>query len=374
VPRPGWTAARLLMTVVALLVYGIVIAELLGGIWLCTVNFPGVGLLPGLLLICFAIGFWPRAPRLPKHLVAVGPATAPELHALIERVAKEIGAPLPDGVYLDDTRFAAESGVTGLLRRRYLILGLRLWNALSPGQRVVLLGHELAHWVNGDPSRSWLAGSALDAVERLNAVLTPGPARMFRAAHDTRILEASAGTGWTGIKQNGAMVWVAELIWGALSSVLRALLLPVRIALIALPRGDSQQAEYFADRLAVRAGGSVVAKQYLDVQLLAGPVLVALRTKAREKVPVSAWPRRTAEALVECWNQLPRRRQLSVRRETSLFVGHPPLGLRRAMLDTGPSPDTEPAILIAEDSRTTMDKELSKHTERAGRELARSTT
>src|SRR4029453_8715537 len=91
------------------------VAALVGGAWLCTVNFPGVALLPGVVLLAFGILTLPRPTPLPRGTVISARSAAPALHALVDRVAAELGVPRPHLIALDD-RFAADSGFAGLLR------------------------------------------------------------------------------------------------------------------------------------------------------------------------------------------------------------------------------------------------------------------
>src|SRR2546423_2523593 len=144
--------ADLAVTAAAILIYGGVAACLVVGVWLVTWRFPSLALVPGLLLVLIAVELRPRFGRLPRNVAVLRRDETPEIHALVERVAKAVGAPPPQVICVDD-QFNAMAGVYGLRRRRVLVLGMPLWQSMAPQQRVALLGHELGHFVNGDPRR-----------------------------------------------------------------------------------------------------------------------------------------------------------------------------------------------------------------------------
>jgi heat shock protein HtpX len=152
--RMRWSS--LMVTAAALVIYAGVAACLVAGVWLCTVQFPSPMLLPGVLLILVAVELRPRFGRLPRHVTVLDPGAAPELHRLVARVAEAVGAPMPQVVCLAEDSFNASAGTVGLRRRRVLTIGVPLWQALGPQQRVALLGHELGHFVNRDPGRGLL--------------------------------------------------------------------------------------------------------------------------------------------------------------------------------------------------------------------------
>jgi hypothetical protein len=114
----------------------------------------------------------PRFGRVPKYATKVTPAEAPELYRLVGDVAAALSAPVP-AVYVEEDVFNASASRVGLRRRPVLVLGLPLWNVLSAQQRVALLGHELGHFVNGDPRRGLLVQPAVGGLQRLDAWLVP---------------------------------------------------------------------------------------------------------------------------------------------------------------------------------------------------------
>ena len=98
--------------------------------------------------------------------------TAPALFALLERCAAPLRAPVPEYVVLNGS-FNAETGAAGLRRRKYLVLGVPLWSALTGPQRVALLGHELGppRQPRRDPRHLGHHGPAL--ADRMDAAVQP---------------------------------------------------------------------------------------------------------------------------------------------------------------------------------------------------------
>ncbi|HEX8119738.1 MAG TPA: M48 family metallopeptidase [Solirubrobacteraceae bacterium] len=94
-------------------------------------------------------------PRRDKF-VAPGPRLSaeqqPELFAAVEGVAKEVGHPMPEEVYLAPDVNAAVTEVGPLLwrKRRVLILGLPLLELLTVEQLRAVIAHEFGHYVGGD--------------------------------------------------------------------------------------------------------------------------------------------------------------------------------------------------------------------------------
>ncbi|MGW5329672.1 M48 family metallopeptidase [Streptomyces sp. NPDC004014] len=49
----------------------------------------------------------------------------------------------------------------GVRGRRLLVLGMPLWEVRTPEERIALLGHELAHYANGDTRNGLVVGTAV---------------------------------------------------------------------------------------------------------------------------------------------------------------------------------------------------------------------
>lgn len=311
VPARGRTKDRVGVLAVSVALHLVVVACLVGGVYLCLHDFPSFTILPGVILVLIAIELRPRFGRLDG--APLKRTDAPELYALVERVAAAVDAPPPHVIVVDED-FNASAGTRGLRRRRVLTLGLPLWGALGPQERVALLGHELGHFVNGDVRRTLVT----------QPIYTTLPAVM-------NFLSPSRGAGGDGI-----LSWLGENLWRVVAAALRSVVQVAWLTLLRLAQRDAQRAEYLADALAARAGGTDGALGLLDVIQMDDAVLVELRRAARRKEPASVWPGLAARAVADAAGTMPLRRQLSVRAEVALAASHPPTALRSRLVGSRP--------------------------------------
>lgn len=290
----------------------------------------------GILMVLVAALARPRLGRMPDEGV-LRREQALTLHALIDEVAARLDVRAPDVVVID-ARFNGSWSVVGLRRRRVLTLGLPLWIALGPQERVALLAHELAHERNGDLSRGLLIGASLDALAALHTTLAPD--------HDDH-------ASWEH--------WYGPL--GELTSAVTAVLaLPVRGLLwvqSALLLRDRQRAEYLADALAADVAGTDAEIASQEAMLL-GPLLTAAvqrravdpRTSSEGLV---AELRATLAAVPE--RERERRRRVARLETTRLAATHPPTGRRLAFQER--RGHREPAVALDAARNARVDAELA---------------
>ncbi|MBO3740100.1 M48 family metallopeptidase [Actinoplanes flavus] len=152
----GRTAYRILLLISGLVVLGdLVLAGY--GLWLVIWGDPLFPKMFGLMLAGLAWVFRPRIGSF-KHFLSeetylVERTDAPVLHRLIELIAAEIGAPVPDRLMID-YRENTGVAVVGFRRTSVLTLGLPLLVALRPQELVALIGHELGHLKHEDSTRT----------------------------------------------------------------------------------------------------------------------------------------------------------------------------------------------------------------------------
>jgi len=340
--RMRWSSV--IVTVAALVIYAAVAACLAAGIWLCTVRFPSPMLLPGVLLILMAVELRPRFGRLPRHVTVLDPREAPELHRLVAQVAAAVGAPAPRVICLAEDSFNAWSGTVGLRRRRVLTIGVPLWQALGPQQRVALLGHELGHFVNGDPGRGLLVQPVYLALATVVDLLWPVRNRF-----------------------SGLIEMIAEVLLFTVMAIVRWPLTALWLGLVALGQRGRQLAEYRADVLSARAAGSAASVELFDLLTLGDPVLMLIKRDARAGVAPAAWHETAAGVLAGARPELGVRRQSNVRAEVGLFASHPPAGMRSRLIERRPA---EPAaVVLDEATNARIEDELAKPVARCARTL-----
>lgn len=331
----------------SLLLYGVILALLTTGVWLCTISIPGAVL--GLLVIAVAVLLRPRLGRVPKYATEVTGADAPQLHAVVREAAAAVGAPVPR-IYVEGDVFGAAAGAVGLRRRPILVLGLPLWNALPPQPRMALLGHELGHFVNGDPRRGLLVQPSLTVMAELDGLLRPEPARDTDGSSDGFLVN-----------------WVVLPVLNAVKLVLRLLLWAPRTALAVLVLREGQRAEYRADRVAARVGGHTAAVDLLDTLVVLDSLAMLVARDARAERPVAEWPATTERLLAEVRPMLAERRDAATGREISLFATHPPSGLRARLAEMTAAQHAAVVLDPARNAR--IDAELARHSASSARTL-----
>jgi heat shock protein HtpX len=289
---------RILAYTVAVVVHGLSIGCLLLGAWLCTRDFPAVWLLPGVVLLALGGLTLPRPPAMPKHVVRLSRVEAPDLHALVEQVCAALGVRRPRVVAADD-RFDATSGVAGLLRRPYLVVGAPLWASLDARGRVALLALELGRFAPGDPSRSPVTGWVDHSLAELESILEPQRDKSLRALQDPAILTAMAirGAGPAGGGQS--LVWIVELLLFPVTWVLRGAVVLLRRANLALLRPGATRAVHAADAAAARVAGSAAVAEVLISRWLTPSIVTVLRRDARagDHAGAAAWAQRRGPVL-----------------------------------------------------------------------------
>ena len=282
-------------------------------------------LLGFVLVLAGAPTLWPWRRR--KHRWEQWPVRAaetPAFFALIARVATAAGAPMPDEVVLDH-HVDAHTTVRGLRRRRVLGVGLPLWAALDRQERIVLLAHELGHFVNHDSRRGFVVGGGYRSLRTLVDVLGLSPRRGF----------------WL----------LAPFLF-----VLTATLWLISTAMLVLIGRDSQRAEYLADQIAARVGGSAAASSTFDALIFSTRLYSAMAAGRQDRADPRSWRAAALHAQSKVID-IELARQLSLREQASLLTSHPPLGLRGRMVRSRPA--CEPEVVLTDEEWAAVDAELA---------------
>jgi heat shock protein HtpX len=331
--RPGFSWESAFVIAFSLLMLAIVVAMTVFGVYLTCVTFFAFRTLGGILLILLAVLLRPRFGRLSKAAHQLSPERAPELFRLIGDVAAATGAKQPH-VVIVNPEINAFTTSYGLRRRRLLCIGLPLWASLRSQERVALLGHELAHFVNGDVRRGPLTSLAFTTLHKLSVVTTPG-----------------------GVWRRGPGGLVAELVTRVFMRVTHEFFVLAQTVVTALALRSSQRAEYYADAVATRVAGSEGAAGLLDVLLVAGAMPAVLRSSLLRGEDARGRLASVDAARSQLAPMMPGLRQLSLRDHASLFRSHPPTGLRERMVKSGPA--LEPQVVLTAEALDRIDHELA---------------
>ena len=336
--RPRLTPAKAAAFAIAAAVHLVTLSAFLAGAALLITGFPDMLLLLAGAACCgFGWLLFPRVPARPKRTLAE--ADYPAFFALIREITEKLGGRPIRYVVVDDD-FNASYSLAGRGREPVLHFGLPLWIALQPQQRVAIIAHEIAHGVNGDSTRGFMIGTALNALCEWIG--------LFRPAHC-----AVDSTEWLARH----VTWVMAVPLVALNDLLVHLLWQ-----------EKQRAEYFADYLATTVGGTPATldaltrtglHEHLDAVLLrhavstsqSGAYILGLFRKRIETLPAREWERF---------------RRASEAEGARLDASHPPTAFRKAFLRAHPA---EPSLVVGAERMAAIDAELSRLEERIGAKL-----
>ncbi|MER5596446.1 M48 family metalloprotease [Streptomyces sp. NPDC002265] len=331
-PRPRRDVSAVSATALALIVHGVTLALAVGGIWCVVAGWGGIGMVAGLMPLLMAWALAPRVGRLPDDWPVLFRADAPELFALVDEVAEAVGTRSVHAIAVDGSINASVT-TYDVRGRRLLVLGMPLWEVLTPEERIALLGHELAHYANGDTRNGLVVGTATRTLALWYNTLRPHQ-------HPTAI----------------------EMAVDAFCLVPRLLVWGMLVLLVRLTSRAGMRAEYLADRLAARTASTQAAVGLMDRLLVSGSYGVLLRSETNRAA--LGGPRSTRDAMAradELWGRLTafaasvpeheyeRQRRAGARRGHQVDATHPPTHLRRACL-LGGEPST--AVVVPQDRRT----------------------
>lgn len=331
--QPRLTPARALAYGVAGLVHLFTLTVAALGVVLIVAVWPHI--IPvgfGLFLLAVAFVLLPRWPKPYDPEDTVSRAEYPTLYKLVDEVARALHTRPPDVIVLD-ADFNAAVAQVGWRRRQVLYLGLQLFCILSGPERVALLGHELAHGVNGDLNRGRVVGAAMQTLRRWYFMLHPG-----------HIVNPNSDLSPINIATNLILVSLASLVkWYA-------------VGLIHLLWQDSQRAEYLADALGARASGTEPAFQMLGKLHMSSACDLAVRrvllTRKNEDV-FAAMRRKVAQVPPR---ELERIQRIEHMEGSRLDATHPPTVYRIQMLQAHPV--AQPAVLWSADDDEALTREL----------------
>lgn len=246
-PRPTLTGSTLLALGLAICVHLIPVLLAILGIWLLSrgdlsllaVFTTPAATLSGLVCLGLAWSLVPRPSKAPTSLASRQRFAA--LYRLVANTAQALRAPSIDGIVIDEN-FNASVARLGWRGKRILFLGLPLLSMLDSQEQIALLGHELAHNVNRDPSRILPIYTAIHSLVQWYSILRPR--------------ELATGT----FGAYGVLLIPLNLLRLGLAELVRLPLFGIGHLLWR----DSQRAEYLADYLAASAAGTEAMQSLLE--------------------------------------------------------------------------------------------------------------
>ena len=331
--EPRWTPAKVAAFAIAGLFYaGVIAAAVVGAALIALAPTNPAAIVAGVLLIAIALLVRPRFGKVPDHGV-LEPDETPHLYALTDEVASSLDSKRVDAIVVTP-EYNASFAILSLRRRRVLRLGLPLFTALEPQERVALVAHELAHGRNGDSTRGFVVGSALNGLAEIYNVLMP-------RAHE-KDFDELAVFGWIA---NAFMRLLALPFW---------LLFYTELHLL---QRDSQRAEYLADALAAQTAGTTAVISLHEKLLLESSFdgLVHEHLHARSESDLFAEVRTRLAAVPD--RERERQRRVARLEESRLSDSHPPTAMRIRLLED--RPQLEANVTLTADESDTVDRELT---------------
>ncbi|MFE9497178.1 M48 family metallopeptidase [Streptomyces collinus] len=276
---------------VAGLVHLVTGALFTGSLLLIVVGFHTVTQpLIGFVLLVLALAMRPRVGRLDPDLPTLRPSDAPALFRLLDEVADASGVRHVDAVQFS-TAFSVTVTRYGIRRRRCLVLGLPLWVACPPQQRVAAVAQALARTAPHDIRSGAFVGMALES-------LTAG-LRTLRANGDAYIEWTNDPTAWRagdvagGARRFNARARSSEwLLWIPRTAMTATARLLLRLT---LPATRNSQLE--ADDATARTASSEAAIAALNDQRLARAIgvemhrlVIETKTLSRKRPATASQP------------------------------------------------------------------------------------
>lgn len=309
------------------------------GLFIVIYDFPNmITLVIGGILLGAALFLWPK--RYVDNKIIYTRNDLPELFSLVDRISSKLGAPKIEGIHIvaDYNAYYTEFYKP---HKRILGLGMQLWGALSPQERVAIIAHELGHSVNNDPARMKLLAKAFQTLGQWKNIL-------YYDQLDEGII---------GIFLS-VFYGVVNLILNFLEGVLTRLLF-----------WESQAAEYRADKCAVIIAGPDTCQSLLEKlmlsDLLERHVLTLYPT---EQTKGNALLDQMSNAIKDASDversNLIREKLLE---EHTIDSTHPPTKFRIEYANS--FTNLKPRLLLTKEESCKIDRELFFAHEKAGEQL-----
>ncbi|MFI7124048.1 M48 family metallopeptidase [Nonomuraea sp. NPDC050153] len=238
---------RVLALLLALLVHLLTLGFVALGAWLILGHLDSVlAWLFGGASLAIGWALRPRLGGLPADAEVLDRSSASELYGAAERVADRVGVRRPRKVAVMDLAPGTRYDRVGPLRTPVLVIGLPLWLALPPRQRVALLATAYARVPTGG---ELVVSGALFTLEAWRDALMGAEPLRIREEAQTKIAASSLGA----VDQPGTTYEVAGMFGRLLGRVLGGPVLLIRYALTRLARAGESRTLTRQRKLARRA-------------------------------------------------------------------------------------------------------------------------
>ena len=261
-------------------------------------------------LVCAGLAWVlrPRVLEMPQDIVPQ--EHMPTLYRMTSEIARKLDAPPVDAIVVDE-EFNAAFGRAGWRGRKVLYVGLPLLAILDDQEKLALIGHELAHSVNGDPRRGFFVGTAVASLVEWYAILHPGD------VFDTH----GEPLGFLMIPFNVVMLGLAKIVWLA------------AYALSQFLWRNSQRAEYLADYLATQVSGTGSMMSMLRKLHLGRTFTLVVQNIGLSRRQQSLFDELRQRVQTVPPRELERIRRVEQLELSRLDVSHPPTAYRVAFLE-----------------------------------------
>ncbi|MEV4394729.1 M48 family metallopeptidase [Nonomuraea sp. NPDC049607] len=267
--------------VLALLVHLLTLAFLALGAWVVLTNLGSlVAWLVGGVSLAVGWALRPRLPRLPADAEVLDRAAAGELYALADRVADRARVKRPRKIAVRDLATETVYDHVGLPRTPVLVVGLPLWLALPPRQRVALLATAYARTPVGE--ELIVDGALYTLAAWHDALLGSSAPLKVREEAQAAIARSSLGP----IDQTGTTYEAVGAIGRLIGRVLGGPVLLVEYALTGLARAGRPRTEERREAIARRVVSEHELAELRD--LAAGGYLAPMQAAALRGESVTA--------------------------------------------------------------------------------------
>ncbi|MEV4168976.1 M48 family metallopeptidase [Nonomuraea sp. NPDC049709] len=272
---------RLSALVLALVVHLLTLAFVVLGGWII-IRAPGsiLSWLFGAVSLAIGWALRPSLGRLPADAEVLDRASAPELYGAADRVADRVGVKRPRKVAVGDLDPHTHYDRVGLARTPVLVVGLPLWLALPPKQRVAVLATAYARLPTGAER---VVSEALATLESWRDALLGAAAPLkVREEAQTKIAASSLGA----MDHPGTTYEVAGAFGRLVGRVLGGPVLLLRYALTRLARAGESRTLARQRALAQRVA---TAEELAELEeLAAGGYLAPMQAAALRGESVSS--------------------------------------------------------------------------------------